>query len=415
MRLAVTVGARSRVLAPKRNPVFWQKTGFLGRGITHGFLRGCLWAATVFSLSAGAGAVEHFTLRQNDNTVHVAGKVVTEAVDGGLLILDREGVMWAVQPDELVKRASDETPYQPLQGDQLQRRLLEQLPAGFQIRSTAHYLVCFNTSAAYADWCGALFERLYRAFQNYWSRRGLTLHDPAMPLITVIFDRQDSYNNYAKTELGAATANIVAYYSLKTNRVTMYDLTGSGGLQGAGSRLSNSAQINRLLMEPGAEQMVATIVHEATHQLAYNCGMHARFADIPLWVSEGVAVYFETPDLRNPKGWGTIGGVNRLRLARFQQYARNRDRESLPSLLSDDSRFRKPATALDAYAEAWSLNYFLIRQKPKEYVQFLQQLAERKPMLYDTPDERLAAFRTIFGDKLPALDADFLRYMNTVR
>ena len=42
---------------------------------------------------------------------------------------------------------------------------------------------------------------------------------------------------------------------------------------------------------------MATIVHEATHQIAFNCGMQQRYADIPLWLCEGMAVYFEAPDL----------------------------------------------------------------------------------------------------------------------
>ncbi len=354
------------------------------------------------------------SFRRDDKTVHVTGQVVTEAVDGGLLVLDREGVLWSVQPEKLLKRSADDTPFKLFSGDQLHRRLLEQLPEGFQIHSTAHYLVCYNTSLAYAEWCGTLFERLYWAFKNFWTRKGLTLHDPEAPLVTVIFDRQEAYANYVRKELGEATPNIVAFYSLQSNRVTMYDLTGTHGLPGGG-RLGTSTQINQILMDPGAERMVATVIHEATHQLAYNCGMHTRFADIPLWVSEGLAVYFETPDLRSRQGWRNIGGVNTYRLGRFHQYARNRGSDSLQSLVAEDGRFRKPDQALDAYAEAWAFNYFLIRQKPKEYVQYLQQLAERKPMLYDTPDERLTTFRKIFGDKLTTLDAEFLRSMATVR
>ena len=346
--------------------------------------------------------------------MHVTGQVVTEAVDGGLLVLDREGVLWSVQPEELLKRSADDTPFKLFSGEELHRRLLEQLPPGFQKHTTAHYLVCYNTSSAYAEWCGALFERLYWAFKNFWSRKGLTLHDPEAPLVTVIFDRQEAYANYVRKELGEATPNIIAFYSLQSNRITMYDLTGTHGLPGGG-RLGTSAQINRILMDPGAERMVATVIHEATHQLAYNCGMHTRFADIPLWVSEGLAVYFETPDLRSAQGWRNIGGVNTYRLGRFHQYARNRGSDSLPRLVSEDGRFRKPDQALDAYAEAWAFNYFLIRQKPKEYVQYLQQLAERKAMIYDTPEERLATFRKIFGDKLTTLDNEFLRAMATVR
>ena len=40
---------------------------------------------------------------------------------------------------------------------------------------------------------------------------------------------------------------------------------------------------------PDWERNVATIIHEATHQLAYNSGMQRRYADNPMWVSEGLA------------------------------------------------------------------------------------------------------------------------------
>ena len=65
-----------------------------------------------------------------------------------------------------------------------------------------------------------------------------------------------------------------------------------------------------ILARPEAAGLVATVVHEATHQMAFNCGLHARLAPVPVWVSEGIATYFETPDLRSRTGWRGIGGVN---------------------------------------------------------------------------------------------------------
>ena len=95
-----------------------------------------------------------------------------------------------------------------------------------------------------------------------------------------------------------------------------------------------------MLAQPQAEPLVATIIHEATHQIAFNCGLQTRFADIPLWVSEGIAVYFETPDLTNSKGWKEIGAVNRPRLDRFREYLTRRPADSLSTLISDDTRLR---------------------------------------------------------------------------
>ena len=159
---------------------------------------------------------------------------------------------------------------------------------------------------------------------------------------------------------------------------------------------------------------VATIVHEATHQIAFNCGLHTRLSDCPRWFSEGIAEYFETPDLRSAKGWSGIGAVNPPRLARFQQYAAARPANSLETLLRDDARFSDPKHSLDAYAEAWALTYFLIRKHPKEYVAYLAMLSKKKPLLQDVPDKRLEQFRQAFGELKP-LDVEFQRYMDRLR
>jgi hypothetical protein len=196
--------------------------------------------------------------------------------------------------------------------------LLGELPSGFDIHTTNHYLICYNTSREYAAWCGALFERLYKAFTNSWTRRGLKLHESEFPLVAIIFNTRESYTNYSRAELGKSAESIVGYYSLRSNRVTMYDLTGIESLRGAGDRRGSSAQINLVLSRPEAEQVVATIIHEATHQIAFNSGLQTRFADIPLWVSEGIAVYFETPDLQSSKGWRNVGAVKTSRLERFR-------------------------------------------------------------------------------------------------
>jgi hypothetical protein len=377
--------------------------------------RRTLIALILVALHASASALDYVSLTRDGQPIHIVGKVLTEAVDGGLLMLDREGCLWAVQASELSKRASDATRFEPLRQEELQARLVAQLPDGFRVHTTLHYLICYDTSPAYAEWCGALYERLYRGFHNYWKRRGLELRDPDMPLVALVFAAKADYERYARAELGEATSNVIGYYSLRTNRVTMYDLTGTSGLQGVSGRITTTTQINRLLMQPGAERMVATIIHEATHQIAYNCGLHNRYADIPLWVSEGLAVYFETPDLRSKQGWRNIGGVNQQRLDRFRHYAIARPPDSLPSLIKGDDRFRQPQTALDAYAEAWALNYFLIQRRLSDYVKYLQMLAEKQPLIYDSPEERWKAFSDAFGEDFAELDADFLRYMRTVR
>jgi hypothetical protein len=373
------------------------------------------WAAVVTVAVAittqPCQAVDHFEVQRDGEKEAVSGQVVVEAQDGGFLVLDPTHTLWAILPEELIRREHDEQPFAALDHDAMSERLLKEMPNGFRIHRTRHYVICYNTSTAYAEWCGALYERLYLAFRNYWRQRGFELQDPEWPLVSQVFNSKAAFSHYTRPELGDATASISGYYSLRTNRVSMYDLTGVDGRLPA---RQTRAHINRLLSRPQAERTVATIIHEATHQLAFNCGLQTRFADIPLWVSEGVAIYFETPDLGSSKAWRTIGGVNRVRMFDFRRFLRQRPADSLTTLISDDHRFRNIRTAANAYAEAWALSYYLIRRHTENYLDYMHVLSEKTPLVYDTPQERLAEFRQAFGE-LAELDKDFLRYIRNVR
>jgi hypothetical protein len=143
--------------------------------------------------------------------------------------------------------------------------------------------------------------------------------------------------------------------------------------------------------------------------------MHQRYSDCPKWFSEGIAIYFETPDLKSTHGWRSIGVVNRARLLQFRQYLRKRPRDSLETLLASDDRFHDTSSALDAYAEAWALTYFLLNQHQSEYLEYLENLSKKKPLFWDEPATRLDEFRQAFGDDLKKLDQAFVRFMARVR
>jgi len=398
-----------RALAQSRlRPV----VGFSGMKLL-AFLR-CLSLAVAALAPLPAFALDHVDLRREGQPLTISGRVLVTAEDGGLLLLAADGRLWSVLPQELVAERKDDTAFAPLAREPLAQALLKELPAGFESYQTTHYLICYNTSREYAKWCGSLFEQLYRGFTGFWSRKGLKLSEPEFPLVAIVFRDRDSYVAHARGEVGKTADSIIGYYSLQSNRMTMYDLTGVEALAAGGQRRGNAAQINALLAQPQAEPLVATIIHEATHQIAFNSGLQTRFADIPLWVSEGIAVYFETPDLTNAKGWKEIGAVNRPRLDRFREYLTRRPADSLSTLISDDTRLRDGAAALDAYAEAWALNYYLIRNHSKEYIAYLKMLREKRQLLWDDPSERKKEFQAAFGNDLSRLDADFLRQMQRV-
>lgn len=375
-----------------------------------------LLPSMILALPLVASAVERVVLKQKDDEPRtVTGRLLVTAEDGGMLLISPDGTLWTAPPEDVINHEHDDEPMHALTADEMGRQLLGEMPGGFEIHATQHFVICHNTSRAYAQWCGALFERLYKGFDNFWSRRGFDLRGPEFPLAALVFADQKSYADYTQREVVGGAGSIIGCYSLRSNRMMMYDLTGMAGLRRPGDRRNNLAQIEQMLSRPEAGRTVATVVHEATHQIACNRGLHTRYADVPLWFSEGLAMYFETPDLNNAKGWRTIGAVNESRLSSFRDYLnRSRPADSLATLLSSDERCRDPKQRNDAYAEAWALHYFLVRQRPKQYLAYVKLLSEKQPLMMDDAAERLREFRQCFGD-IGALDAEFVRQMLKLR
>ena len=335
----------------------------------------------------------------------VEARLMVEAQDGGLLLLAPDGRLLTVPPDRLLEREKIEQ-FTPLTKDELGQRLRQQLGDGFEIVETKHYVLCTSAGRTYGEWCGRLFERLLGAFQKHWRSRELDLHEPQVPLAAVVFGSRAEFVEFARKDAGNAAVDSQGYYSLMSNQMVLYDLTAGPGTRPARSQ----ADITRRLA--ASPFNAATVVHEATHQIAFNCGMHVRLADNPLWLTEGMAMYFETPDLSSRSGWRTVGRVNQVRLHRFRDYAKERrPADSLSTLIASDSRLVDAEQAEDAYAEAWALSYWLIRTRRDEYLKYLAGLAKKTPLIPASREQRLAEFQAAFGAPPQELDREFLGWI----
>ncbi|MFW6124776.1 MAG: DUF1570 domain-containing protein [Pirellulales bacterium] len=350
------------------------------------------------------------TFRLGEDIRTVAGKILTRALDGSVLHLGRDGQIWPVKRRDLISLKRNAAPFRPMSADELAGRLRSEFGEDFEIYQTPHYLICYSTSLDYARWCGHLFEQLYRSFMQYWRNRGFAVQEPEFPLVAVVFDHRFNYIEYGREEAGARISRVVGFYSPQTNRIALYNPLAQTRRARLPRRMTRR-QRNQTFARVTGSLNVATIIHEATHQIAFNAGFHQRYADNPLWLVEGMAIYFETPDLNSDTGWEHMGELNARRLDHFRRYSYRRPDDALVDLITDDERFRNPQTVQDAYAEAWALNYFLIRARPDQYHAYLRILNDKPPMMDDTPAKRLEDFRSTFGYDLKALDADFVRYM----
>jgi hypothetical protein len=370
----------------------------------------CCWVRHAAGQTPAAPGCVRLVVRAGEARRVVEGTIVVEAGDGGLLLELADQRYEILQPEAIVSREPLDTLDPAATPRELGQRILAELPAGFDLHLTRHYVVCFDTSRDYARWAASLFERLHDAFQNYWSRAGLAVTAPTRPLIVLAFAQRRQYEDYAVRDLGAAADRIVGYYNLMSNRVATYDLTGSEGLAAEAPRAARRGPAE-ILAQPEAAGLVSTLVHEATHQMAFNGGLHARLAPVPVWVSEGIATYFETPDLRSRSGWRGIGVVNRHRLDRFRRVYRPGD---LEGLVQADDRFRDVATAADSYAVAWALTWFLLETRREQFAGYLGTLARKAPLAPDAPDRRLEEFAAAFGTGPAALEPALQRHMARV-
>jgi hypothetical protein len=355
--------------------------------------------AALVAGSATANAIEVVTFQSDKNdlvngipmpTRTVRGRIMVEAQDGGLMLQSDDGRIWMIQPDQIINRQSNEEPFEPLTADEMAERMQEELPAGFSIYRTANYLIAHNTTDDYAKQVGLLFELLHKGFYTYWRNQGWRLPEPEFPLVALVFADRDDFLKHASAEVGQTANVVIGYYHLSSNRMTTFNM-------------------------PNLERNVATIVHEATHQLAYNCGVQQRFADNPMWVSEGLAMFFESPDFQSAAKWRGIGRVNHVNLKRWRDYLPGRPADSLVTLISDDARFRSSETAGNAYAESWALTYYLLRTHREEFVDYMKKLSCGKPMVENSPRQRVTLFEETFGKSVAEIDKALVNYMRRVR
>ncbi|MGQ9505208.1 MAG: DUF1570 domain-containing protein [Thermogutta sp.] len=362
----------------------------------------------ILASSTSIWAADVVKIGNKTATTEVRGKILVRASDGGVLLLTPVGVLLPLGSSEVVEIGEDDTPFTVATQDEAAKYWIQRLPQDFDVYTTAHFVVLHNASRDYARWCGTLLERLYSGFTAYFSNKGLTIERPLFPLVIVVFATRQQYIEHCRAEVGDGIEKIKGHYNLETNLVTTYDLTGSNGT-------ATAAQIARYLTQPAVRQAITTLVHEATHQLANNTGVTWRWTDTPQWVSEGLAMFFETPDLRSARGWSTVGALNYDRLQHFRSYLSRRPSQSLANLIRDNSSFQNLETAPDAYAEAWALTYFLLQQKSRMFMAYLNRLREKPPLVYDNPETRIEDFRQAFGGSLEQLEQEFLRYVSRLR
>ena len=83
--------------------------------------------------------------------------------------------------------------------------------------------------------------------------------------------------------------------------------------------------------------------------------------------------------------------------------------------MQDDTRFRQSDLTVDAYAEAWALNHFLLKRYRRQYQQYLAFLSEKKAIQPVSPEQRIADLEQYLGKSLEQVDREFVNYLSKLR
>lgn len=353
---------------------------------------------TIFIFCASLVGMDKVVILRDGVSTELEGEIVVEAQDGGLMFRGTDGRIWMIQPKEIKTRLTNDSPFAGLSTKDIGQQLISRLPKSstpYRVMQTNGYSIVYNTTPAFANWVKGVYLRLNVGFRNFWKNNGIEINKPDVPLCVVIFRTKEEFDAYSISTLGGVQGNALAYYNMQTNQVVMYDLTNSSSIRGGTG--GSTSKINALLQQPQAANMVATIVHEAVHQISFNSGLQTRFGPCPFWLNEGLAMFFEVPDLRSRRGWNGIGKVNQVRLVQLKKMLAADTTGFFDAVIGSDDRFRKPDEILDAYAEAWALNYYLIKRKPKQFVAYLKELSNLPPLTEVEETERVTFFEKHFG------------------
>lgn len=233
--------------------------------------------------------------------------------------------------------------------------------------------LAFGCVFAVVGGCISSFGRVPTETANDWTSKDLVVHfDSEVPSDNGLLRELEALRETLTTDLDLPRSDIPIHVYLFESADTYRAFMNRHypGLPHrrayfveSNSKLAVYAQWDRRIQED--------LRHELTHGY-----LHAAIADLPLWLDEGIAEYYEVP--------ATQKGLNQQHVAYLlQQYESTQWRPDLARLAKLDSS--QDMTQLD-YAEAWAWVHWLMASRQRQ--QWL--IDSVKPTESPAPDSALS-------------------------
>src|SRR5271157_3323241 len=296
-------------------------------------------------------------------------------------------------------------PFQPFTAEELLERLQKGPLGDFQVHQTPHYLIFYQSSHAFAEATGRWLEDLYRRLLDAFRKHEMAAHDTEFPLVAVIYRTERDFRASKRVD-----PEVQAIYEIYTNRIYFYE----------------ESEHDKNAPEVSALRKPQTVVHEGTHQVLQNIGVHPRLSAWPIWLVEGLAEYCSTPASSRKGGkptWDGLGMINGLHMATIRELEdplsvaiRGDDAQSKalvrePGEPLVECLVRKTHLTPTEYALAWAMTHYLAFKRQDDFVEYLKAMSQIPPLEPRTPEDHLAEFRKAFGPDLVKIDKTIDGYL----
>lgn len=346
-------------------------------------------------------------------------------------LMGRDGRLDRLEVKRIESHQQVSATFRGLTSIEMRDELKREFGGSHDVRASEHFVLC--GPKGHLDAVVPLLEDVYRSAQRYFSVRGFPFKKPEFPLVAVIYPSRSTFAEQCRSDHVADMPGLMGYYLPQSNRVSLFDPgeSATSSLEAPSivdpRHVFARAESSRLPWESPREAakfeglaargtLRDTIIHETTHQVAYNSGLHPRLGETPRWVVEGLATLFEAPGIRDggSKSGPIAQRINRERYLRFGSYAKTRrPARSLRAFIGQDEMLQQ--ATLDFYSQAWALTFYLVESRPADYARYLKKLSEHDPLKESTPKDRMKDFESSFSTEIERFEADFLRYMERLK
>jgi hypothetical protein len=297
------------------------------------------------------------------------------------------------------------------------RELATKHKLGKLARYDSEHFICLSTAGdAFSERRLYNCETMYDAFYPHFRKKGWELIPPSEKMQVAVFATQDGLNAALKTSL---PPGVTGAYHPPSNRLFVYDFAtqaerlfgktmSAPGIKFGSEDLARERRLEgfrKSIREMSNDTNISTVMHEVTHQLAFNSGVFKRGADNPLWLVEGMAVYCEP----TTKGvWRGIGEIAPDRIKPLVEAEADKSLIPLKDLIGSDNWLQKATNSKQVvlgYSQSWALFRMLIEENPKQLKAYIDGIYARS-----VPEFRFADFTEHFGS-VPKMEVRHKAYV----